>query len=155
MDPDARPDAHIAFIGRVRSPWGPDDCPKNLRRARESGKAARLEIDPVYGQGLIGLKVGSPIIVLYWMDRSRRDLIVQRPGHSDGLRGVFAIRSPVRPNPVALAAVTITAIDPDAGRIDVDAIDCFDGTPLIDIKPWLPTIDIPPGQTPSTSDLNK
>ena len=48
-----------------------------------------------------------------------------------------------------------SAIDPDAGRIDVDAIDCFDGTPLIDIKPWLPTIDIPPGQTPSTSDLNK
>ncbi len=135
----------IAFIGRIRTPWGPGDAPRNLRQARESGKPARILLEPDYAPGLLGLEVGQAIVVFYWMDRARRDLIRQNPRHTDGVRGTFALRSPVRPNPVSLATVRITGLDAEAGEIEIDAIDCFDDTPLVDIKPWLPTIDVPPG----------
>ena len=78
------------------------------------------------------------------MDKARRDLIVQAPRHADGLRGTFALRSPVRPNPVSMSAVRITALDMDAGVLGIDATDAFDGTPVVDIKPMLDTVDIPP-----------
>jgi tRNA (Thr-GGU) A37 N-methylase len=77
------------------------------------------------------------------MHAARRDLVVQSPKHRDAPVGTFALRSPVRPNPIALAAVTITGIDPAAGIVGIDAIDCLDGTPLIDIKPYLASVDAP------------
>ncbi len=80
---------------------------------------------------------------MYWMDRARRDLITQTPKHLENSRGTFSLRSPNRPNPVSLATVTITSLDIANGRIGIDAIDCFDRTPLVDIKPWLPSIDLP------------
>lgn len=136
-------DARIGFIGRIRSPWATrSDCPKNLARARERGQPASLEIDEPFRPGLLGLEVGKRIILLYWMHEARRDLIVQKPKHRPAATGVFALRSPVRPNPVSLGTVHITGIDLDAGRVDIDAIDCLDGTPLVDIKPWLETVDI-------------
>lgn len=116
-----------------------------MRQARERGGAARLILQPEFAPGLLGLKTGQAIILLYWMDRARRDLIRQAPRHADGVRGTFALRSPVRPNPVSLSTVTITALDMDKGEVGIDAIDCFDHTPLLDIKPWLDTVDIPPG----------
>jgi tRNA (Thr-GGU) A37 N-methylase len=56
---------------------------------------------------------------------------------------VFALRSPVRPNPIALAVVRVLGVDQERGLVGIDAIDCLDGTPLIDIKPWLASIDGP------------
>lgn len=143
QDPGGRADAGVAFIGRVRTPWSRDDCPKNIRAARETGRGATVEIDAPYRPGLLGLTVGQPVMLLYWMHRGRRDLIVQTPGHADGPRGAFALRSPLRPNPVSLACVTITGLDVEAGRVAVDAADCFDGTPLVDLKPWMATVDAP------------
>ena len=144
FDPGAAPDAGIRFIGRLRTPWRRGDCPRNLRQARERGGAFRVELDAPYRAGLAGISAGSRLILLYWMDGARRDLIVQTPGHADGPRGTFSLRSPVRPNPVSLAAVTVLEIDTAAGVLRVDALDCFDGTPLVDIKPWIETVDIPP-----------
>jgi tRNA (Thr-GGU) A37 N-methylase len=69
---------------------------------------------------------------------------VQNPRHADGPRGVFALRSPVRPNPIALGTVVITSLDRETGVIGIDAIDAFDGTPVLDIKPWIGTVDTPP-----------
>jgi tRNA-Thr(GGU) m(6)t(6)A37 methyltransferase TsaA len=146
FDPAERADAGVVFIGRIRSPWARGDCPRNIAKARENGLGATVEIAAPYRPALLGLAAGRPVILLYWMAGARRDLAVQRPGHADGPRGTFALRSPARPNPVALSAVMIRALDPGAGRIEIDAIDCFDGTPLIDLKPWLATVDIPPGQ---------
>lgn len=143
FDPAERADARVVFIGRIRSPWSRGDCPKNIRLARETGRGARIELDPAYAPGLLSLSPGQPIMILYWMAGARRDLIVQSPRHTDGPRGVFALRSPARPNPVALSAVTITDIDAETGVIGIDAFDGFDGTPLIDIKPWLATVDRP------------
>ncbi|WP_102225914.1 SAM-dependent methyltransferase [Acidimangrovimonas sediminis] len=144
FDPGAEADAGIAFIGRLRTPWSRGDCPKNLRQARERGGDFRVEVDPPYRPGLKGIEPGARVMLLYWMDAARRDLIVQAPAHADGPRGTFALRSPVRPNPVSLGAVTVLSIDVAAGVLRVDALDCFDGTPLVDIKPWIETVDVPP-----------
>ncbi len=144
FDPATHPRAQLTFIGRIRSSWGPENCPKNLMRARDSGQTATVEIDLPYRAGLEGIAPGGRVLLLYWMDHAPRDLIRQVPRHRPEGAGVFALRSPARPNPVSLAAVVCTAIDHAAGRMQIDAIDCYDGTPLLDIKPWLPTVDIPP-----------
>ncbi|WP_372884479.1 SAM-dependent methyltransferase [Shimia sp.] len=143
FDPAERPDATLHFIGRLRSPWSEGDCPRNVRAARETGKAAHIELAPEFLPGLEGLEVGQPVVLIYWMYRARRDLIRQVPRHADGARGTFALRSPVRPNPLAMSVVKITGIDLEAGTVGIDAIDCFDGTPLVDIKPWIGTVDDP------------
>lgn len=146
-DPGPAEGPALRVIGRARTPWGPEDCPRNICRARERGAPATLEIDPAFAPALKGLSVGQPVILLYWMDRARRDLLVQAPRHVDGPRGSFALRSPNRPNTISQSTVRITTIDAGAGRVEVDALDCFDGTPLLDIKPWLASIVLPPGET--------
>lgn len=137
--------AALGFIGRIVSPWSPGDCPKNLTQARSRGGGAAVVLAPAYAPALRGLASGQWIIVVTWFDRSRRDLLVQAPRHLDGPRGTFALRSPNRPNPIALATVQITGLDAADGRVEIDAIDAFDGTPVLDLKPWLPSIDTPPG----------
>jgi tRNA-Thr(GGU) m(6)t(6)A37 methyltransferase TsaA len=137
-------DARLHFIGRLRSPWARGNCPKNLREAREGGGSFRVELNEPFRPGLAGLQVGQAVILLYWTGLARRDLIVQSPAHRDGPTGVFALRSPARPNPVAVAVVRLLAVDAGAGVLQVDALDAFDGTPLLDVKPWLPSVDVPP-----------
>lgn len=142
-DPGSLPgDARVVFIGRVHTPWlALDDCPKNVRVARESGGTAVLEIDPPYRPGLAGLEGVSHVVALYWMDRSRRDVIVQAPRHAAGPRGVFSLRSPARPNPIAMAVVPVRVLDISTGRLEVGMLDCLDGTPLLDLKPYVPSVD--------------
>jgi tRNA-Thr(GGU) m(6)t(6)A37 methyltransferase TsaA len=149
VDPAASAgDAHVTFIGCLRTGWtSRASAPKNPREARDRGGGARIELDPPYRAGLQGLERYSHAIVLYWMHEARRDLIVQAPKHRPEPCGVFALRSPVRPNPIALAVVRILSIDAAAGIIEVDAIDCLDRTPLLDIKPYRPTIDAVPKAT--------
>jgi tRNA-Thr(GGU) m(6)t(6)A37 methyltransferase TsaA len=146
-DPAELPgDARLVFIGRIRSPWRQrSDCPKNLRQARERApQGCQLEIDKVWRLGLTGLEAGQWINLLYWMHEARRDILIQHPRHRDAPTGVFSLRSPVRPNPVALALVQITSIDIEAGTVGIDATDALDGTPLVDVKPYLPSVDLPP-----------
>ncbi|MGF1528665.1 MAG: TrmO family methyltransferase [Candidatus Competibacterales bacterium] len=123
FDPATETDATLAFIGRIRTPWRPGHCPRNLRQARELGGTGTLCLAPAYRLGLQHLSLGQPIIVLYWMDRDRRDLIVQHPRHSDQSQGVFALRSPARPTPIAMAAVTRTPQLWRPRRLHVHAID--------------------------------
>lgn len=146
FDPSERAtDAGLVFIGRARTPWTDrGDCPRNLGQARLRGGDFRLKVDPLWRAGLLGVEAGQAIVVLYWMDRARRDLIVQMPRHREQPAGVFSLRSPVRPNPIALSVVTVLACDGETGEIAVDALDCLDGTPLLDIKPWIAAVDVPP-----------
>lgn len=139
-------DARLRFIGRLRSPWSRGNCPKNPAEARERGGVFRAEVDPAFRPGLAGLQVGQPVILFYWTGAARRDLIVLNPSHRDGPTGVFALRAPSRPNPIAVAVVRLLAIDAAEGVLTLDALDAFDGTPLLDIKPWLHSVDIPPAQ---------
>lgn len=148
-DPGALPDAGVTFIGQVRSPWGPGDCPKNLREARARGGGGTIEIAEAFRPGLRGLSVGDALVMLYWMAWAERRAIVVQPPHPGArLSGVFATRSPARPNPIALATVRIIALDPVSGRIGIDATDCWDGTPILDLKCHVPGTDIPPELPP-------
>lgn len=144
LDPALADHARLAFVGRIISPWRRGDCPKNLREARARGGRFGVIVDAPYRAALRGLGPGDGVIVLYWMAGARRDLAVQAPAHRDAPVGTFALRSPARPNPVALAVVRLLAIDIQAGWLELDAIDAFDGTPVLDIKPWLPSVDILP-----------
>lgn len=144
-DPATRSDATLAFIGCIRSPWSADDCPKNITEARARQTQARVEIDAPYRAALHGLAPGDAVILLYWTGRARRDLAIQSPRHMPAPTGTFALRSPARPNPIALGVVRLLSVDLETGLLGIDATDAFDGTPLLDIKPFLPGVDIPPG----------
>ena len=135
-------DARLIFIGHIESPWQErSECPKNLRIARERGEPARIHVDEPWRQGLSGLEDYEHIIMLYWMHEARRDIILQQPRHSLEPSGTFALRSPVRPNPISLATVKLLKLDIDNGILDIDATDALNGTPLVDIKPWFASID--------------
>jgi tRNA-Thr(GGU) m(6)t(6)A37 methyltransferase TsaA len=133
-------DAHLYFIGRVRTPWTRrEQCPKN---ARESEAVCTLEIDPRFAAALTGVETCTHLLVLYWMDKSRRDLVLQAPRHYGELRGTFALRSPARPNPIATRVARLVKVD--GSRLSVVGLDCLDGTPLIDIKPYFASTDSVP-----------
>jgi tRNA (adenine37-N6)-methyltransferase len=139
------PDAGVVFIGRVRTPWiSRDQCPKNMREARTRNAPSTIEIDPQWRAGLQGLEQYSHVLLLTWLHESRRDLIVQVPRHLDQPRGVFALRSPARPNPVGVSVVRLVSADGALGRLTIDASDCLDGTPVIDVKPYFPGADAVP-----------
>jgi tRNA-Thr(GGU) m(6)t(6)A37 methyltransferase TsaA len=130
-------DAGIYFIGRIRTPFKTRaDCPKNTA---ESSAIGRVEVDARYAAGLEDLQLFSHAVLLYWMHQARRDLIQQVPAHLGRPRGTFALRSPVRPNPIALAVVELLGIQGTA--ITVRNVDCIDGTPLLDIKPYFASTD--------------
>ena len=82
---------------------------------------------------LEGLEGCDRLELLYWLDRARRDLVRQAPGHGGGPRGTFALRSPVRPNPIGTALVRL--VRREGAVLVVRGLDCLDGTPLLDIKP--------------------
>jgi tRNA-Thr(GGU) m(6)t(6)A37 methyltransferase TsaA len=133
-------DAELYFIGRLRTPWKTrDDCPKN---ARESDAVCTIEVDPRWAQALAGIETCSHVLVLYWMHRVRRDLVVQAPRHYGEPRGTFALRSPVRPNPIAASVVRLVKVE--ATRLSVVGLDCLDETPLIDLKPYFASTDAVP-----------
>lgn len=130
-------DAELYYIGRIRTPWRRrDECPKN---ARESEAVCTIEVEERYLQALVGVETCSHLLVLYWMHLARRDLVLQVPRHYGRQRGTFALRSPVRPNPIAASVVKLLAID--GGRLAVVGLDCVDGTPLLDIKPYFASTD--------------
>jgi tRNA-Thr(GGU) m(6)t(6)A37 methyltransferase TsaA len=147
-------DAGVYFIGRIRTPWKTrKECPKNARQARETGAVCTIEVDPRWQQALPSTEACSHLIVLYWMDKARRDLVVQAPRHADAGRPTFSVRSPVRPNPVALSVVELRNVS--GNRIEVIGLDCIDGTPLIDIKPYYASTDsIADARTGARSERN-
>lgn len=145
-DPGAAPpDAGVIFIGRIRSAWTDrDDCPKNMAAARERNAPATILVDEPYRRGLDGLGGFSHVIVLTWLDRAPRNLIIQQPRHAAAPRGVFALRSPARPNPVGVHVARLDGFDPGAGTLSIEAIDVLDGTPVIDVKPYFASADAVP-----------
>ncbi len=133
-------DASLYYIGRIRTPWKRrEDCPKN---PRETEAVCTIVLDPRWAAGLQGLEGVSHVVVLYWMDRARRDLVSQAPHHYSERRGTFALRSPVRPNPIAVSVARLVRID--GNELSVVGLDCLDDTPLLDIKPYFASTDSVP-----------
>jgi tRNA-Thr(GGU) m(6)t(6)A37 methyltransferase TsaA len=114
------------------------DAPK---QADEGAPEAWLEFDARFADGLEGITAGDEILVLTWLDRAARDVLRVRP-RSDPARpvtGVFNSRSPDRPNPIGLHRVTVLEVD--GHRLRVSALEALDGTPIVDVKPRLATVE--------------
>lgn len=143
IDLPATYDAGLYFIGRIHTPWARrEDCPKN---GADSDAVCTIEVGERYEAGLRDIESVSHLIVLYFMDEAPRDVMLQAPRHYRRPHGAFALRSPARPNPIACSIVRLVAV---AGRrLDVTGLDCRDGTPLIDIKPYFASIDAVPEAT--------
>ena len=132
-------DLTLRPIGRVRSPFkDPSEAP---HQGRDSGSEAVVEIDAAYAEALDGIDDCESVVVLCWFHRSRRDLLRVHPRGDEGnpLRGVFATRSPLRPNPVGI--YTAKVLERDGTRLKLLGIDAVDGTPVIDIKPHVHRLD--------------
>jgi tRNA-Thr(GGU) m(6)t(6)A37 methyltransferase TsaA len=107
------------------------------RQGDEGSPEAWLVFEPDVREGLRDLRPGTEVIVLTWLDRARRDVLVVHP-RGDLARpetGVFSTRSPDRPNPIGLHRVTIVSID--GTRMRVRDLEALDGTPIVDVKPVL------------------
>ena len=124
-------DAGLVFIGRIRTPW--TSRLETPRQGRHDGPVCRLEIFEPFVPAIKGVDFYSNLEVLYWLDQSRRDLVLQSPKNNQNTRGTFSLRSPVRPNPIATSIVKFVAIE--GNTVLVRGLDCLDGTPLLDIKP--------------------
>ncbi len=111
------------------------DCPK---QGYEGAPDAWVEVDCDFAEGLDGITPGSKVILVTWFHKATRNVLKLHPRDNKDrpLRGVFATRSPDRPNPVGLHRVEILQID-RPGRIQVRPLEALDGTPIIDIKPIL------------------
>jgi tRNA-Thr(GGU) m(6)t(6)A37 methyltransferase TsaA len=133
-------DASLYYVGRIHSPWKQrKDCPKN---ARESEAVCTIEVDERWAPALKDVESCSHVVVLYWMDRSRRDIVLQVPRHYGEQRGTFSLRSPARPNPIAMSVVRLLKVE--GNKLSVVGLDCLDGTPLIDLKPYFASTDAVP-----------
>jgi tRNA-Thr(GGU) m(6)t(6)A37 methyltransferase TsaA len=125
----------LTVIGRVSSPLIElDEAP---RQGDEGAPDAWLEFEPAVLDALDGIEPGDRILVLTWLDRADRDLLVVHP-RGDTSRpptGVFATRSPHRPNPIGLHRVEVLSVD--GPRVKVRDLEALDGTPIVDVKPVL------------------
>ena len=128
------PRFELQQIGTVRSALkNRSDCPF---QETEGAPEAWIEIDPRYKEGLLGLKPGDEIIVFTWLHLGNRQKLQVHPrgNRKDPLRGVFATRSPSRPNPIGLHQTRIVDFEQPL-KIKVQALEVLDGTPVVDIKP--------------------
>jgi tRNA-Thr(GGU) m(6)t(6)A37 methyltransferase TsaA len=127
-------------IGQIRSTL--TDRTNAPRQATEGAPSATLEILPAYAQAVEGLHPGDDIWILTWLHDADRDTLRVHPRSDprNPITGVFATRSPDRPNPIGLHRATLTrlvAMGQDGLTLYLDAIEAIDGTPVLDIKPVL------------------
>ena len=137
------PELIVRPIGTIRTPWPTiADCPRNGRQPKPA-PVCQVRVFAGFTDGLQSLEGFSHLILLYWLDRAKPAELVFTPPFDPTPRGVFATRGPRRPNPIGMSVVTFDGFEcPDI--LKVRYLDCVDGTPLIDIKPYLPTTDSEP-----------
>lgn len=130
-------------IGTISTPWrGIAECPRNGRQPQPSPRC-RVVLHAELHDGLRSLEGFSHLILLYWLDQAKPAELVFTPPFDAEPRGVFATRGPRRPNPIGLSVVAFDGFEAP-GILAVRYLDCVDGTPLLDIKPYLPTTDSEP-----------
>ena len=119
-------------IGVIRSALRtPADAP---RQGSEGAPDAWLEIDPRFARALSGIVTGDDVIIISWLHRADRETLEVHPrgNPKNPLTGVFATRSPHRPNPLGLHRVTVREIA--ANRLRIGPLEAIDGTPVVDVK---------------------
>ena len=122
-------------IGQIRSSLRALDAAP--RQGSEGAPDAWLEVDPAFARGLSGIAPGDDLIVVSWLHRADRNVLETHPRNDPAipLAGVFATRSPDRPNPLGLHRVTVREII--GARLRIGPIEAIDGTPVVDVKPVL------------------
>lgn len=120
-------------------------CPRN-GRALDPAPLCRAVLRPEYAAGLGSIEGFSHLILLYWLGPQTPRLAFVPPFDGQA-RGVFATRAPWRPNPIGLSVVALEAVEPPA-TLAVRFLDCLDGTPLLDVKPYLASTDAEPAARP-------
>ena len=130
------PDGYLVQpIGFVRSPL--KDADAAPLQGDEGAPDASIDLEPSVSDALQGIGVGDELVVVTWLHEARRDVLQVHPRDDEGrpLTGVFATRSPDRPNPLGLHRVTVLGI---AGpELRVGPLEAIDGTPVVDLKPVL------------------
>ena len=122
----------LISIGIIHSPYmEKNDAP---RQGRLGMAESRIVIENKFLPGLREIERCSHIYVLYWLDRADRNLLEATPPGTTGSKGVFATRSPHRPNPIGLGIADLIQVEGDT--LTVRGLDAFDGTPVLDIKPY-------------------
>lgn len=130
----------IRIIGRAHTPWRRrEDAPHQPSAA--AGTEGVLEIAPEYRAALADLDSFQRIWLLFLFDRSSGWAAKVKPPRGGPKRGVFATRAPNRPSQIGLTTVVVQGVDVADGLVRVQGIDLLDGTPILDIKPYLPMID--------------
>lgn len=124
-------------IGTIHTPFkSPEDVP--LQPKLSKGIKGSVELQPGYVDGLVDLEQFSHIVLIYHFHLSSDFKLSVKPSHSDSVHGVFSTRSPDRPNPIGLSVVKLESID---GRIlSISNVDIVNNTPLLDIKPFVPSL---------------
>ena len=128
------PETEYSFypVGYIHSPLKRrEEAP---RQGNEGAPDAWLEVDSTFAEGLEGIAVGDEIIIITWFHKAQRDTLKLHPrgDKTIPLTGVFATRSPDRPNPLGLHRVTVLEID--GHSLKVGSVEAIDGTPVVDIK---------------------
>jgi tRNA-Thr(GGU) m(6)t(6)A37 methyltransferase TsaA len=138
--------AALQPVGRIRTPFRtPADCPRNGRQL-DPAPVCRVELFEPFLPGLKSLETFSHLILLYALHEAHVPELVFTPPFDGEPRGVFATRTPHRPNPIGVAVVAFDGLAA-ADTLKVRWLDCIDGTPLLDIKPYLPSTDCVPEAT--------
>ncbi len=139
-------DMTLRPIGHLATPWKTiRECPRNGRRPNPA-PACQAVLLPEFHDGLLRLEGFSHVIVLYWLGPAVAPEMRFTPPFAAEPAGLFATRGPKRPNPIGLS---VAAFDGFAapGVLNLRFLDCLDGTPLLDIKPYLRTTDCEPDAT--------
>ena len=127
----------LKSIGVIRSPYkNKEDIPIQAYRSEEEGE---IEVFKEYKEGLKDIEGFSHIIILYIFHKSEGYSLHVKPYLDPNLRGLFATRYPDRPNPIGIS--TVRLLEREGNILKIKGMDVIDGTPLIDIKPYVPRFD--------------
>jgi tRNA-Thr(GGU) m(6)t(6)A37 methyltransferase TsaA len=127
------------LIGMVRSPFT-DEAGMPIQSVAAAGTEGRVEVFPEYAEGLADLEGFSHLILLCHLHRIQGTALKVKPFLDTQERGVFATRSPKRPNPIGLSIVRLRRVQ--EGVLHISELDVLDGTPVLDIKPYVPRFDV-------------
>lgn len=134
----------VRVVGHARTPWKRrEDAPHQPSAAAEAEGV--IEIAPAYRKALADLATFSRIWVIFRFDRSEGFSLRVKPPRGGPKRGVFATRAPNRPSQLGLSCLELLGVDVDRGEVRVRGIDLLDGTPVLDLKPYVAFVDAHPG----------
>jgi len=131
----------IRPIGRVCSAHAEQSGTPIQPAFASTGDVARVEIDPPWRQALADLAGFGRVWILTWLDRAPPFRARVVPYRDTVERGLFSTRAPCRPNPIGLSCVELRDVDVEAGVLTIGACDILDGTPVLDVKPYVPAAD--------------